>query len=105
MRPGALRVESLGSVWFLDFDAMEYLRMPRTEGGRERAEWGDKTAGPLQDLVWHHFDRVTVEHPEWSHYPRMVLWVGDDGANAPLSRDEADRVRALLAASSLKADQ
>lgn len=51
-----MRVESLGSVWFLDDDAHEYLRMPKTEGPRPKGpngeDWGGPDAGHLQDLIW-----------------------------------------------------
>lgn len=56
MRPGAYRVESWGSLWFLDDDTNEYLRTPKHEGPRQSPtghDWGGPAAGPLQDLVWH----------------------------------------------------
>lgn len=57
MRPGAQRVESVGSVWFFDDDAGEYLRMPKTEGPRGKGpngeDWGGREAGALEDLRWH----------------------------------------------------
>jgi hypothetical protein len=57
MRLGARRIETLGSVWFLDEDGSEYIRLPKTEGPRSPGpngeDWGGVDAGELQDLVWH----------------------------------------------------
>lgn len=56
MRPGAVRIESVGSIWFLDEAGGEYLRLPKTEGPRESPEgedWGGPDAGGLEDLKWH----------------------------------------------------
>lgn len=58
MRPGAVRVETLGSIWFIDEIEGEYIRMPREEGPRRPGpngeDWGGADADPgLQDLVWH----------------------------------------------------
>ena len=52
MRPGCVKVESRGSLWWFDDMAGEYLRLPKTEKPRERSEWSDGRAGILQDGVW-----------------------------------------------------
>ena len=46
-------VETNGSVWWLDDGDMTYMRLPKSEMPRERAEWSDERAGVLQDAVWH----------------------------------------------------
>lgn len=38
------RVVSVGSIWLLDEAAGRYMRMPKTEGPRERLDWGDERA-------------------------------------------------------------
>ena len=57
MRPGATRIESNGSLWWIDDEAMEYLRCPKVEGPRPPGpggqDWGGPGAGPLEDLKWH----------------------------------------------------
>lgn len=53
MRPGAVKVETLGSFFWLDESAMAYARLPKHEAPRERPEWSDERAGVLQDAVWH----------------------------------------------------
>lgn len=53
MRPGAIKVETKGSFFWLDEAAGEYLRLPKEERPRERPEWSDERAGALQDAVWH----------------------------------------------------
>jgi hypothetical protein len=52
---GIIRVETLGSWWLIDEVNLRYCRFPKTEGGRERPEWGDERAGMLQDAIWHEF--------------------------------------------------
>lgn len=56
MRPGCVRIESAGSLWWIDENAKEYLRTPKVEAPRDPPEWGDERAGALQDLVWHPYD-------------------------------------------------
>lgn len=80
MRPGATRVESIGSVWWFDEAAGEYLRLPRNEQPREHPEWSDERAGALQDAVWHPYADVSFTHG------RMYVW-GAGGhwvASAPM---------------------
>ncbi len=55
-RPGCVKVESKGSFWWFDERAREYLRLPKQEGPREKAEWSDQRAGALQDAVWHPYE-------------------------------------------------
>ena len=43
----------MGSLWWIDDDLDEYMRLPKHEGPRERAEWSDERAGSLEDGVWH----------------------------------------------------
>lgn len=96
MRPGATKVESFGSFWFLDDDAGECLRMPKQEGPRERGpngeDWGGPEAGELEDLKWHPmygwekrtvgvFERLVVfTDPEREHVvtaplrPAPIVW-------------------------------
>ena len=62
--PACTRVVGPGSVWVFDDALGRYLRTPRSEAPRERAEWGDHRAGPCQDFVWH-------DVSEW--------WITDDG--------------------------
>lgn len=52
MRPGAIKVESKGSYWWLDETSGEYLRLPKEEKPRDDPSWGSDEAGPLQDAVW-----------------------------------------------------
>lgn len=52
MRPGAIKVESKGSYWWLDEAAGEYLRLPKEEKPRGDPTWGSQDAGALQDAVW-----------------------------------------------------
>lgn len=53
MRPGAIKIETNGSLWWFDETAHQYMRLPKNELPRERAEWSDERAGVLQDAVWH----------------------------------------------------
>ena len=55
MRPGCVKVESRGSFWWIDENLNQYLRLPKTEAGRERPEWGNTEAGLLRDAHWHDF--------------------------------------------------
>ena len=48
-----LRVVTRGSVVWIDDAGLRYHRLPLEEQPRERAEWSDERAGPLQDAVWH----------------------------------------------------
>lgn len=58
------RVESLGSIVLIDETDSRYMRMPKQEQPRERPEWGDASAGALQDGVWHGFTSWRVDvHP------------------------------------------
>lgn len=82
MRPGCVRVETKGSFWWFDESAHEYMRLPKHEAPRERPEWGGPDAGPLQDAVWHPYERWEIgPHP--SYDPNRVFEV------APLRRDGA----------------
>lgn len=51
--PNTTHVLTRGSNVWLDADSGRYMRMPRDESPRERAEWSDERAGVLQDAVWH----------------------------------------------------
>lgn len=88
MRPGATRIESIGSIWWLDDDRLEYLRAPKHEGPRtspEDEDWGGPGAGELQDLRWHPMVR-------WHRTAlRLIIELDDDGhyISAPLTWDEA----------------
>lgn len=65
MRPGAIKVETKGSFFWIDEAACEYLRLPKEERPRERAEWSDERAGALQDGVWHPMAGWRIgPHPE-----------------------------------------
>lgn len=75
MRPGAVRVETVGSYWWLDDDAGEYLRTPKIEAPR------DETRGPLVDLVWH--PMVRWERQAHPVDPRLRILVPDDGTPGP----------------------
>lgn len=75
MRPGATRIESFGSLWFLDDDANEYLRIPKREGPRDSPpgeDWGGPDAGGLQDLVWH--PMFGWEMVDLAVYRRLVIY-------------------------------
>jgi hypothetical protein len=81
VRPGATRVESFGSYWFLDDDAGEYLRMPKQEGPRERGPNGEDWGGPdadegLQDLKWH--PMYGWEKRNVGPIERLVIFVDPD---------------------------
>lgn len=80
MRPGAVRVETVGSVWWFDETTHEYLRLPREEKPREKPEWSDERAGPLQDAVWHPYVRwETGKHPGYNPDGRLVEVPSRDG--------------------------
>jgi hypothetical protein len=49
------RIVTAGSVWTFRETEHLYLRLPKHERGRARAEWGDGRAGPLRDGLWHPF--------------------------------------------------
>ena len=53
MKPGSIHIVTAGSNVWLDETTMTYLRLPVNEAPRDRPEWGDHRAGPLQDNVWH----------------------------------------------------
>lgn len=48
MIPGAIKVESTGSFWWIDEVGMRYLRTPKHEG--PRTDW--PSDGVLTDLMW-----------------------------------------------------
>lgn len=76
-------VESVGSWWFFDDDAMLYCRTPKTEGPRASPpgeDWGGPNAGGLQDLVWHPF----LEAEE--HSGRLWIRTAETVVSAPLFR-------------------
>lgn len=50
----ATKVESTGSLWYIDEENRRYLRMPKEEKPRPNG-WGGPDQGELQDLVWHPF--------------------------------------------------
>lgn len=61
MRLGAVKVESMGSFWWFDEQALEYLRLPNKEQPREHPEWGNADADPgLQDAVWHPYKKWEI---------------------------------------------
>lgn len=67
MTPGAVKVETLGSFVWLDEAAGQYLRTPKEEAPREKAEWSDERAGRLQDGVWHEMITWSIDrHPAHS---------------------------------------
>lgn len=59
MRPLAdcVRVESDGSVWLINEQTLEYLRMPKQEIPRR----ADHSTGVLKDLVWHPFEKWEID--------------------------------------------
>lgn len=81
------RVDTVGSSWWLDDDAGQYLRLPRNEAPRERPEWSDARAGVLQDAVWH--PMVAWRIGAWPNHPAgcscpicpglIIDYIGDDG--------------------------
>lgn len=74
MRPGCTKVETQGSYWWLDDNAGEYLRLPKNEQPRERADWSDERAGLLQDGVWHPMEQW------WIDENRMALRIRVPGS-------------------------
>lgn len=58
---GVVVIRTLGSRWEFWETEHLYRRSPRTEGGREKPEWGGPEAGPLQDHVWHQFATWDVD--------------------------------------------
>lgn len=60
-----IRIESSGSFWMIDEDRMVYMRMPKTEGPRDKMLF--EGSPWLDDLVWHPFT-------SWNFTPR---WDGD----------------------------
>ena len=80
MRPGTTHVVTKGSHVWLDDAAGEYLRLPKTEGPRERAEWSDERAGPLQDAVWHPMVAWRIgPHPAAAQRPQDRRFPRPDG--------------------------
>jgi hypothetical protein len=84
MRPGAIKIRTRGSNWWIDENANEYMRLPLEETTRENPEWGGPEAGPLQDGVWHpYFDWTLAVHPH--DLSVSVLMAGfASGLGAPL---------------------
>lgn len=60
MRQGSFRLETLGSYWWFDTFAKQYCRSPKGEKPRAKPEWGDKTAGVVQDFVWHPYESISI---------------------------------------------
>lgn len=60
MRPGAVKIESIGSFWWFDEATHEYMRLPKNEMPRERPDWSDERAGVLQDAVWHPYVSYSI---------------------------------------------
>lgn len=79
-RPGATKVESVGSYWFLDNDTQEYMRMPKVEAPRT------EDREPLVDLVWHPMiGWSTITYPG-----RLTILLPDGNLiYAPLAREDA----------------
>jgi hypothetical protein len=95
VRPGATRVESLGSVWFFDEDAREYLRMPKNEGPRsspEGEDWGGPTAGPLEDLTWHPYEQWAVVPKAFQDILVISVPDSDLGVVAPITEFDIEDV-------------
>lgn len=70
--PELTKIESKGSYWWFDEVAHLYMRLPKEEQPRERAEWSDERAGVLQDAVWHPYIKWAIRNWHWrgnSHYP------------------------------------
>jgi hypothetical protein len=63
-----IKIESLGSFWFLDYNTMTYHHTPKVEDERPNG-WGTKE-GPLQDLAAHPFTRVELV----TNDPRLKFW-------------------------------
>lgn len=80
MRPGAKRIETKGSFVFLDEDAMEYMRLPKSEGPRQSPpgeDWGGPNADPgLQDMVWHSFTKWEIRNVGF--WEKLVIWLDDE---------------------------
>lgn len=86
MRPNAVKVETRGSLFWLDDEAGEYLRLPKHEKPRERPEWSDERAGPLQDAVWHPMNAWRIEpipthgpNHCCPHCPGLLIEYGEPG--------------------------
>ena len=72
VRPGATRVESLGSFWWLDDDTGEYLRTPKHEGPRR----GHQDVPPvLDDWTWLPMRTWTIR--EGSQLDALVILTPD----------------------------
>lgn len=88
-----VRVESKGSIWLLDDDLGRYARMPKTEGPRQSppgADWGGRTAGPLEDLCWHPMVRWQILSPgpnPWTMQPTLIIDVGDPDGRKVIAPD------------------
>ena len=86
MRPGCVKVESDGSLWWIDDTLRQYLRLPKHEGPRENPQWGSTEAGLLQDAKWHDF---TGEWEISDVDGRLRIWWGEfpeECVNAPNAR-------------------
>lgn len=71
--PGVVTVESKGSMWYLDDSLGRFLRLPKHEAPREKAEWSDERAGILQDAVWHPMVRWEIgPHPGYNPDGQMI---------------------------------
>ena len=69
--PSQMRVvETQGSIWHIDEDLNRYRRFPKEEKPREKPEWSDEQAGPLQDAVWHDFTGTW-----WLTHTHLVIQV------------------------------
>ncbi len=79
--PNSVFFETMGSYWWVNTDEKMYLRSTKGEIPREKPEWGNAKAGPLQDFVWHPY----VEHSisECYLYPDHVDFSGFDDDTAP----------------------
>lgn len=62
-----VRIESEGSIWYLDEEHHTYRRTPRREGPREEPYLSTSQGTPLEDLT---------EHPyrSWELHPPGSLW-------------------------------
>lgn len=83
--PGVTTVESKGSMWYLDDTLGRFLRLPKHEAPREKAEWSDARAGILQDAVWHDMVRWEIgTHPFYDPEPKIVAVDMGDGWTIPV---------------------
>ena len=83
MRPGAVKIESLGSLWWFDESAHEYLRLPKQEAPRDTPH-----NGILQDGVWHPYERFEIRPSLVTRDPALYIYVpSQEGpAFAPCAR-------------------